>query len=106
MYWNRYRDPGPEFVSDHVLEDEHHQVMSTLRDFELATVPVATGAIAVATPYIVGASLVYFGPTPYHKTLGASMMIPGPQDLVYFAAGYYVGEQWVQSHSIFGDEWV
>lgn len=60
-------------------------------------IPLATGIAAVSIPYAVGAALVVFGPTPYHKALGVSMLVPGPQDLVYFAAGYYIGDQFVQT---------
>ena len=65
------------------------------RDFVRTNLPIITGSVAVAVPYVAGAALVWFGPTPYHKALGFSMLAPGPQDFVYFAAGYSVGK-WFQ----------
>ena len=65
------------------------------RDFVRTNLPLITGTTAVAAPYVAGVALVWFGPTPYHKGLGFSMLIPGPQDAAYFAAGYYAG-QWIQ----------
>lgn len=103
MRWH-YRDPGPEFILERHFPEQHQEVISNLRLVEQTIVPIATGTLAVAIPYIAGASLVYFGPTPYHKALGASMLVPGPQDAAYFAAGYYVGSQLVENYSFFDDD--
>lgn len=65
------------------------------RDFVSSNFPIITGSIAVGAPYLAGVALVAFGPTPYHKALGVSFLIPGPQDAVYFAAGYTIGK-WIE----------
>jgi hypothetical protein len=61
-----------------------------IHDFH--TVPFAFGVAAVATPYIMGAALVAFGPPPA-KAFGLGMLVPSPMDAVYFSAGYSFGQQ-------------
>ncbi len=54
-------------------------------------IAVATGITFVATPYIVGASIVAFAPPPF-KPIGLAMLFPNPvADAAYFALGYSVG---------------
>ena len=58
-------------------------------------IPFAVGTTFVAIPYVVGGAIVLFAPPPM-KPIGMAMLVPSPMDAVYFAAGYYVGEQFVQ----------
>ena len=56
-------------------------------------IPLALGTATALAPYAAGAALVWFGPTPYHKALGFSMLVPSPSDAVFFRAGYEFGEE-------------
>lgn len=58
-------------------------------------IPLAFGAAFVAVPYVVGGAIVVFAPPPW-KPVGLAMLAPSPMDAVYFSAGYYVGEQFVE----------
>lgn len=59
-------------------------------------IPFVVGSTFVAIPYIAGAAIVAFAP-PQYKPLGIAMLAPNPvADAAYFAAGYWVGEQFVE----------
>ncbi len=54
-------------------------------------IPIIFGTAAVAAPYVAGVAIVAFAP-PWWKPIGASMLVPGPTDPLFFAAGYEFGE--------------
>ena len=58
-------------------------------------IPIATAITFVAVPYVIGGAIVLFAPPPF-KPIGMAMLAPSPMDAVYFAAGYWVGEQFVE----------
>lgn len=56
-------------------------------------IPVTTGVLFAAAPYVVGAATVAFAP-PWMKPLGVSMMVPtGVGEAFWFGVGYGFGKQ-------------
>lgn len=66
--------------------------ISRRRQISSQVIPVATAVAFVATPYLVGATIVAIAPPPF-KPIGVAMLVPNPlADAIYFGIGYSVGQ--------------
>ncbi len=99
--------PRPQFANPTpswpLFEEKDDEIVQFYGDVVSHTVPIVTGLVFVATPYVVGATIVAFAP-PWLKPIGVAMLIPSPADFAYFAIGYAAGDWVVENHPML--DWI